>query len=246
MDRNESALALVIASDKVRNVDRLLTLLSPQWGIIKVLVYGAQKSVKAVKAPLYMEGVFNLYHNRERNSYNLVDLTVISAHERLSENLYSNLSAIFLSELVMLERGSDAPSCYKLMTTALDYLEDYNYFHKKTLIQFLLRFMMLSGFGFDYTTCPVCQRPYGEGEILGFDSISVCPCCSNCDTMGMSFSLPPNARYYLRDSLKTDFAHAMEFRISEMQLSRIFRYLVRSFEYCFNVKLNSVQTGLLD
>lgn len=46
MDRNESALAIVIASTKVRNVDRLITLLSPVWGEVKVMVYGAQNLSK--------------------------------------------------------------------------------------------------------------------------------------------------------------------------------------------------------
>ncbi|NLZ67779.1 MAG: DNA repair protein RecO [Spirochaetales bacterium] len=246
MDRNESALAIVIASTKVRNVDRLITLLSPVWGEVKVMVYGAQKSIKAVKAPLYTEGIFNLYHVREKNQFSLVDLTPLSIHEKISESFEANLAASFISELVLLQRGTDSTSYFKLFTTTLDFLEDNNYYYKRALVQFILRYLNMAGFGSDFAFCPICQKPYERNEVLGFYLDSTFPCCSKCDTMGGTFVLPHNARAYLRASLLASFSQAMEFVVSDIQIGRILRYLVRLCEFCFDVHLKSISTGLLD
>ncbi len=245
MDRNESALAIVIDSAKFRNVDRLITLLSPVWGIIKVLVYGAQKSKKSVKAPLYTEGSFNVYHVREKNQYSLVDLTPISVHEKISESFEANASASFLSECVLLYKDTDYTTIFSLYTTALDFLEDDKFYHKRVLVQFLLRYLSISGYLPSFTECPICSHVYEQNEVLGFSIDNSFPCCSKCDTMSMHFVLPPNARFYLRDSLRTTFAKAMNFEVSEVQTGRILRYLIRLSESCFSLQFKSAATLML-
>lgn len=242
MDRNENALAIVINSDRVRNVDRLVTLLSPVWGIIKVMVYGAQKSKKGAKAPLYTEGSFNLYHVREKDQYSLVDLTPISVHEKIGESFSASASAAFLSECVLLYKDTDYTSIFSLYTTALDFLEDDIYYHKRVLTQFLLRYLSLSGYLPSFTECPICSHVYDEKEVIGFSLENLFPCCSNCDTMAMHFVLPPNARAYLNDSLKTSFAKAVNFEVSQVQIGRILRYLIKLCEYCFSFQFKSTAT----
>jgi DNA repair protein RecO len=246
MDRNESAPAIVVKTDIGRGSDKTVTLLSPDWGVVKVTVYGARKSIKSVRAPLYTEGVFNLYHVRDKNRYSLVDLTSISAHERIGESYEASAAAAFMSELILLQRGTDSPSYYNLFTSALDYLEDFSYYYKRTLVQFLLRYLALSGFQPDFEACPVCLRGYREGETLGFNTAMLSPCCSECDDTGLSRPLPPNARAYLRDSAKVELKEAMTYQVSEVQTGRILRYLTRLAQNCLGVSFKSLSSGLLD
>lgn len=222
----------------------MVTLLSPSIGCVKVLVYGAQKSTKAIKAPLYTEGTFVLYHNRERDSWSLVDISYISLHENLTETIVTSAAAALLCELILLQRGADAARYYALLTEAIDILDEENY--ERVASQFILHYLDISGFGTDFITCPSCQREYSPDEILGFSLQLDVPVCHDCDTMGGDFILPPSARAYMRDSQRSTLSHASTFRISDMMAHRIFRYLVRYASYALGTELKSVKSGLLD
>lgn len=244
MDRNEKAPAIVIATERYRERDRKITLLSPVWGVVRVTVYGAQKSVKAIKAPLYTEGVFSLYNTRERNTVSLVDIYPISIHENVSASLEASFAASLFSELVLLQKGEDAPAHYELFTSALDALDEDNF--RIVSIQYILRYLDISGIGTDFISCPVCQRRYEDGEILGFSTALNVPSCENCDTMNRSFILPPRARSYLRDSLTVSFERALAFRISSEMSERLLRYLIRFASYALGRELKSVSSGLIN
>ncbi len=244
MDRNESAPAIVISSQKRGDYDRLVTLLSPVWGIRRVVCYGARKSQKAAKASLYTEATFDIYSNPERHVHSLVDLTVISDHGSVLSSLESAFAASLMSELILLEKGEEAESLYDLFTASLDELDELSW--RRILIQFILRYLDLAGFKLDFISCPVCGKPYTEKDILGFSSTLGVPCCPNCDNMSGELILPPNARAYLRDSLRTERERAMRFQISGNMEMRLLRYLTRSLPRILSVNLKCLESGLLN
>ena len=157
MDRNESAPAIVIKSERYMERDRILTLLSPVWGLRRVVVYGAQKSRKAVKASLCTEAVFHVYNNKERHQVSLVDLNIISIHENVLSSLASSFSAALMCEVIMMQKGEDAPSWYELFSSALDSLNEDNY--RKVVTQFLIKAVNIAGLSTDFSFCPVCGKP---------------------------------------------------------------------------------------
>lgn len=207
----------------------MVTVLSPVWGLRRVLVYGAQKSRKAVRAPLYTEAVFHIYNNRERNLCSLVDLNIISIHENVLSGLEANLSSSLMCEIIMDQRGEDAPAYYSLLTSCLDALDADNY--QLVVIQFILRALALAGQGLSLSACPVCGRPYGSDEILGFSNQVASPCCHICDNLSGSLILPPNARRYLADSLALELPQALSLGLSGNMRRRIMRYMIRSYRF---------------
>ena len=124
MDRDTKGLAVVARSERIRENDRMLTLFSPSLGIVKVISYGARKSIRCVRAPLYTEGVFSISLSRS-SSWSLKDIDVISTHDYLSEDLEKNMAASLFSEIVISGRDASA-ELYSLYTSALDALEFYN------------------------------------------------------------------------------------------------------------------------
>ncbi|MCR5731857.1 MAG: DNA repair protein RecO [Sphaerochaetaceae bacterium] len=244
MDRNESAPAIVIQSEKRGDYDRILTLLSPVWGIRRVIVYGARKSQKAVKASLYTEATFVIYSNPERHNCTLVDITPISVHSSILTSLETSFSASLMSELALIEKGEEREELYDLYTSFLDILDENNW--RRVLIQYIVRYLSLVGLFDDLEYCPVCLRPYGEKDILGFSSSLGVPCCPNCDSMSSELILPPNARAYLRESLRTEKERAMGFIISENMEARLLRYLTRTLSYSLPVPLKCLKSGLLN
>ncbi|MBQ0070257.1 MAG: recombination protein O N-terminal domain-containing protein [Spirochaetales bacterium] len=61
MERDFKTLGIVVKVENVRENDRLLTIMTPDRGLLKALSFGSRKSIRAVKAPLYTEGYFSLY-----------------------------------------------------------------------------------------------------------------------------------------------------------------------------------------
>ena len=83
MERMSKGLAIAIRSEKRKDSDRMLTLLSPDMGLVKVISYGARKSIRALKAPLYTEGIFALERIGQSDFWTIKDVDVISTHERI-------------------------------------------------------------------------------------------------------------------------------------------------------------------
>ena len=244
VDRNEKLLSVVVKTTRIKENDRLLTLLSPDIGVYNLTVYGAQKSKKCVKASLYTEAVFSVYHNKERAVRSLVDLEVISIHEQASSSLGAIFTSSLMSELVMLYKGETFLPLYELFTSCLDELDDENYVTIAT--QFMIRYMKLSGLLPDFIYCPVCGRAYDGEETLGYNSSFSVPCCSNCDNISSGLILPKNARAYIRDSANAPLSKALEFVISPMQASRIMRYMLRYIGLSLGVELKVMKSGLID
>lgn len=227
MDRNESAPAIVIRSERRGERDRVLTLLSPVWGIRCITVYGAQKSRRAVRASLYTEGVFHIYDNRERHQASLVDVDVITIHENALSGIASSFAATLMCEIVIDQKGTEAPAFYELLTGCLDILDDDN--HKRVVTQFIIRALDIAGLSSDYEVCPVCGRTYAPDEVLGFNDRLASPCCHTCASMSVDLILPPNARRYVRDSLGVALERAMEYSVSDLMATRLMRYAIRLY-----------------
>jgi DNA repair protein RecO (recombination protein O) len=240
MERDSKCFAIVVKTAKVRENDRLITLLSPDRGLFDVYVYGARKSVKSVKAPLYTEGVFSLYQKGENGKISLKDIDVISTHDGILDDLDSNLLASLFSEMVIKGKAQDA-SIYKLYTEALDALESENL--DKVAAIFILHFLALSGLSGTYRECPNCQRVYSDAEVLGFSLSMGVAVCNECDTMNMELILPPNARLYAARALELPFNEALQLGISQEQIQRIAWYLKRCLRYSFPSHLNTLDMG---
>ncbi len=240
VEHASKGLGIVIRSDKVRNSDRMLTLLSVPLGIVRVISYGSRKSLKAVRAPLFTEGVFSLERGQSE-LWTLKDIDVLSSHESLFEDLGKNMAATLFAELI-LTSGSSDQAVYRLFARALDGLERGD--HESIAIAFIVNFLSLSGFIGDWERCPVCRREYGEDEILGFSAPEGVPACHDCDTMAMSLILPPNARRYVRRVLETGLDG--ELSISPMQRHRIFRYFLRLLRLSYPGRLRSLEAGVWD
>lgn len=240
MERDSKGLAIVVKSERIRENDRMLTLFSLPLGIIKAISYGARKSIKCVRAPLYTEGVFSLSLSRGGN-WSLKDIDVISTHGYLLEDLEKNMAAALFSEMII--SGKDATAeLYTLYTSAIDLLEFYD--SESVVISFIAHYMRLSGLSGDYQSCPVCSRSYGDDEIIGFSDVEGVAVCSECDTMSGSLILPPNARRFIARTLSLGIKDSMKLRISAEQRHRIFRYMLRSLSLSFPSRLESLEHGI--
>ena len=224
MQRDEKLLGTVINSERSGERDRIISIITPSDGLIRARVYGAQKSSKSIKAPLFSEGIFSIYVPANSN-VSLKDADITNIRSEINGDLDRITAATLFSELSLSSRFYDM-ELYNLLALSLDSLAlgiDY----KRITIIFIIKFLTLEGSLSDYESCPVCQKVYSKDEILGYNNVVGSSCCQNCSTGEDRLILPPQARHFIRECIIKDFKSIISFNISSQQEDRIFRFMLR-------------------
>ncbi|WP_320130152.1 DNA repair protein RecO [uncultured Sphaerochaeta sp.] len=245
MERNVSSLAIVVHSQRYGQLHRKLKLLTVDFGLIDVVSYGARKSVKAVKAEVFLDGQFFLYFNPVKKSYTLSDVQVVATHDEIRSDLGSTYAALFFCEMILNTNGGDSPEQYALLSKALDMLVSHRELANRILIQFIWKLIAICGLQSNLERCPICDRIYDKDEILSFNSQLSAPCCSGCATLDSGMELPPGARRYLLLTSSLDFILAVFIELSETATQRIKNYLLRYASIVSGKALKTLAGGLL-
>ncbi|MFA6775537.1 MAG: DNA repair protein RecO [Sphaerochaetaceae bacterium] len=227
MERNVTTEGIVLSSIRSGSVDRTLRILSKDLGLIDVRNYGAQKANKSVKAEVSTDGVFYLYNNPVKKSYTLTDVAPRTMHEGLRQDLAANYASLFFSEFVVRTNGGDYGETYRLLSEALDALEDPSVDKAQCVIQFVWTMIGILGLRPDLERCPVCDALYGEKEIIGFSWQLTAPCCLKCATVKDDMLLPPGSRRYLSVTAAMPFGSAVHVNLNPGTRERIKRYVLR-------------------
>lgn len=245
MDRNVSSLAIVLHSQRYGQLNRRLKLLSVDLGIIDVISYGAQKSLKAVKAEVFTDGQFFLYYNPVKKDYSLKDIEVLTTHEALRSDLFCTYAALFFCEMMIKTQGGDSRLEYLLLSKALDQLNADQALVDRTIIQFVHRISDLLGLRGDLLHCPICDRSYGVDEVISFNAGLSSPCCQECASLDADLVLPPGARRYLTLTASMEFEQAVAVQLSPTATLRIKNYMLRYAMIISGGVLKTLNSGVL-
>ncbi len=245
MERNITTLGIVLHSRRWGQTNRLLKVLSVDLGIIDVVNYGAQKSHKAVKAEVFCDGQFFLYHNPVKGDYTLKDLKEIAGHEEIRDDLALTYTGLFFCELLIKVHGGESAEVYTLLSKALDLLTFASERRTLVLIQFIHRLSEVLGIRVDLDHCPICDRRYESNEIVYFSSSAGSQCCEGCAHLERTLLLPPGARRYLMLTATMDFEEAVAVDLNPGALARIKAYMLGYAQYFCPSQLTTLTSGLL-
>ena len=240
MERNVSSRAIVLHSQKQSRMNRRLTLLTVDFGLIDAISYGSAKSMRAPKANVFANATVYLYHNPVRNRYTLKDVAIIESNEHLRSDITLTYRGLFMTELIMKTHGGESALEYELLSRGLTLLKSG--VADRVLIQFVFRLAQILGVHADYETCPVCSRGYRDDEVLGFASDLLSPCCSECGRTGL---LPPGARRYVKLTSTLDYMESLNVPLSETATARIKGYALSYARLLAQAPLKMLQSGLL-
>lgn len=241
MERNISSRAIVLHSQKQNQMNRRLTLLSVDLGLIEAISYGSAKSMRAPKAEVFTNATVYLYYNPVRNHYTLKDVAVIESNEHLRSDIALTYRGLFMAELIMKTHGGESALEYELIGQGLTLLKSAN--PDWVLIQFVLRLAELIGLHTDYERCPVCARVYTADEVLYFNTNLLSSCCSQCGSKDLI--LPPGARRYVKLTATLDYVDSLSVPLSEQATARIKAYVLAYARLLAQAPLKTLQSGLL-
>ena len=240
MERSVQTQAIVVKTAKVGEMHKLLTLLSPDLGLVSVMLYGGRKGKKTALAPLFSLGTFQLYYNPVRKEYSLEEAVSSFLPEAIMQDLQSTYAASLFCEIVTKTSSDEPKPVFENLKSALLALEKAPQNAKCVIISFLWKFLQISGLAPDLEYCPVCERKFEENETLLFAMQLTSPVCKDCGDSDY-LVLPPGARRYLRYTMGMDFESAVAVQLNPPAQARILSYMLKWIKLHVSTPLKTLE-----
>ncbi len=175
--------AIVLRRSDFGEADRLLTLLTPEFGKLRALAKGARKirSRKAGHLERFMRTSLLLARGRELDVISQAE--VIAAHPRLREDLTRSTLAHYAAELAeaFAPEGEESRALYRLLADTLDRL-DAGEELQRAIRYYELHLLDVAGFRPQVEVCVGCGEALREERgPYGFDPARggvLCPRCA--------------------------------------------------------------------
>lgn len=211
MTRNLTVEAVVLAHRKTTGMHRRAVLLSPETGMIEADAFGAKRGSLTGKIGQFISGSCVLYHNPVKKSWKIEDFSPRIYRSYITSSLASMYTASFFSECIMktYAGGGEYSQLYDIMLSALDGL-DRPERRDLVIIQFLWRYLMISGFLGEPGVCASCGRCVTGSEQMMLETSDGVVNCSRCSTDTAQQVLSPGARLYLEHTLSREFSEALK------------------------------------
>ncbi|HET6451446.1 MAG TPA: DNA repair protein RecO [Spirochaetia bacterium] len=167
MYRSISTQAIVIRRARVGEFHKSLSLLTADLGLISATAYGAYKAQSRLRlgSEPFTCCTALLYHNPVKKAYKVTELEITSSYEGLQGDLGRLAAASLWAEIAQRSYGAGETSAdlFELFRDCLTLLERAEPELAQCLtVQFLWRFLGLSGYQPDITTCESCGAPFGD------------------------------------------------------------------------------------
>jgi DNA repair protein RecO (recombination protein O) len=247
MQRSSSSLAIVLRKSRVGEVHKSLTLLTPSLGLIQAMAHGALKigsRLRPASEPFHVLKVY-LYHEPVKNQYKITDVESIEPMAALRRSVAKYFTASLWAEVCLRSYGGGEQSgaLFLLLREALQLLDRAPARRELTLsLQFLLRFLALSGHRIDPASCGRCGLPLEPQAALFLDreeGLLVCPSCAGSSAR----PLPPGARHYLLRTQELPLAQAAAVGLEREALAALRDTLYYLVQNSLEAPLNSLQCG---
>jgi DNA repair protein RecO (recombination protein O) len=247
MFRNQRLDALVLKTQRIGEMHRLVTLFNPVEGIIRATAYGAFKtkgrlrsdteSFNYIKAYLYLEPV--------KNNYKITDSECLLSFPGLRQSVERLYTASLCAEIVLKSFGG-GESKARVFTLILESLKQINQSSEDSLsyisIQFIWRFLDITGFNLDINTCGLCHNTLDSTQPFYFLLNSAFFVCKKC-CKSSRLELSPGVRSYFNKTEKLPLSKAIKITMQTETMHSLKIVLYTCIQTLLNTELVSLQTG---
>jgi DNA repair protein RecO len=209
--------AIIIRRGRFGEFHKSLTLLTPSMGLVAATAYGAykmQSSLRMASEP-FTHCAAQLYHNPVSHSFKVTELEARESFPRLQADLARIGAASLWVEVVQKSyaAGDLSGSLYALLLECLRLVDKADPRDAQYLtIQFLWRFLALSGSQPDVEHCESCGTSLGESAAGFYSPRSGSVLCEGCSAPE-HLRLSAGARRYLAAGSVLPLAEAAALRL---------------------------------
>lgn len=205
---------LVIREQTIGESDRLVTLLTADYGLVRAFVRGAKqvKNRLASSTSLFAYSDFSLY--RGRDAFSVDNASPIEVFFDLRKDIERLAVAQYFAQLAyeLAEEEQPAPEMLSVLLNALHLLCNSNKDIRIIKAVVEMRFLSLSGYMPNILACANCS--VYETDVMYFDTLDGCIYCENCGKAG-AIVCPKNVITAIRFICLTEPKKIFSFSLSE-------------------------------
>ncbi|ACK67492.1 DNA repair protein RecO [Rippkaea orientalis PCC 8801] len=162
MSRTYKATGIILKGMPIGEADRLVTILSPEWGLIRAVVPGARKSKSRLRGRSELFVINDLLIAKGRSLDKITQADTLESYPKLSQELGKLASGQYLAELVLCLAVSEQPQgeLYELLKEHLRRLEDISSGQSlhSHLAQAVFHLLAIAGIGPQVHRCCLTQE----------------------------------------------------------------------------------------
>ncbi|MFP4364478.1 MAG: DNA repair protein RecO [Spirochaetia bacterium] len=240
MQRNLKTNAIILRNRKYGEMHKIVTMLTPEHGLIDALAYGGYKGkLKSLTNPFHICTV-SIYSNPVKQTNKISDVDVIDYLYSMREDMKRFLGASLFAEIILRSYAGGEGESYSLMekglyTLASTQKESIDF----VIIQFIRRYMKILGEEPQFYTCQACGAEADGADLVYYDSTRGGFYCENCASIREN-PLSGGARAYLRQTGRMPFSEAVKVKLDAKSLVNMKHLFFRMIESIIESQLNTL------
>jgi DNA repair protein RecO (recombination protein O) len=245
--RHSDTQAIVLQSRQFGEIHKSVTLFTPEEGLLQAIAHGAKKMASRLRSTteVFCLSRVYLYHDPVRRSFKITDMEGLRLFHGIRSSLPRYYAASLWVEMILksFAGGESARALFGLLKESLVLCEEASAETARLLsLQFLWRFLVLTGQAPDLERCSECGRPVGADEPLAVgDGASRCPSCSRPGARW----LPGGARRYLLATGASPLVAAVRARLEGHVESALCAHLLSLVQEALELPLSPLTSGWL-
>lgn len=252
MNRNSETDIIILKNSRIGDIHKGVVMLSCDAGLVSAIAHGAysQKGkLRGVTNPFF-HGHAYLYSDPVKKSVKITDLVIADYFPGLRESVTRFYTASLWAELVLKTFGGESETLFALLLAALRALDGADDCSAVT-IQFLWRYLELSGLQPDLGGCASCSRTLPHGASRRYHprhSGFLCDECAAGTTEpgageAETITLSAGAAAYLQHTGALEFSAALGVGADRALLGNAKRMLYRLAQDVAEAPLNTLRIG---
>lgn len=250
MNRNIKTDGIILRSRRIGELHKGLSCLTRSRGIIDAIAYGAGKGKSKLSGMVDPFSLLqlNIYFDPVKDNYKISDIEQNEIFPNIRLDLGKFYIASFWAELILksYSGGGESERVYPLLAESLCILNKAgNGEQNLILIQFIWRYLEISGFQSDIRNCSGCDEKFSDTETVSFNEDNNEIICSNCSSNTNMLKFSTGGLKYLRYSSELDLAKSMKIGLDNKSIDILKRILLAMIQGIVEYPLNTLKKGLI-
>ena len=237
-----TTMGLVIREIKTGEADRILHILTPEYGVISALAKGSQrlKSKLFSATGLFCYAEFTMFNGK--SMYIVDEAQVHEVFFGLRQSVEGMALAMYFAELVatLLPQGAEAQNLLRLLLNSLSFIANDKMNMRLLKPVFELRTLTIAGYMPDVVACSSCAKY--EGGAFYFDESAGDIYCGDCaKARGLSANIDASALAAIRHIVFSDDEKLFSFTLPDASVRKLYTVIERYAQYSVDKPLRSME-----
>jgi DNA repair protein RecO (recombination protein O) len=247
MERNSTCKGIVLRNYRIGEIHKGVVLLTDRFGLLSAIAHGAyaQKGkLRSVTNP-FCNGTFYLYHNPQKNSTKITDVSIDCFYQNLRDSLSKFYAASLWAEIVVKSfgGGDEGSPLYELLSRALEAADRADPRDvSRVSAQFIWRYLGIVGVRPALSECAVTGQGLQVAEEATYSRVHGGFVAEGYTQME-DMSLSPGARRYLEHTAQLPFSRAVDIKLDAGALASLRAVLLVMVQDAVESPLNTLKIG---